>query len=199
MDIKAKREADILAAACKVIRMRGYHNMRMAEIAKEADISYGLVYHYYKSKSALFDAILDKWWSSMNEMIDDDLQKNGSIEEKLGAIVDFFIEQYREQPDLVHIFITEVSRSTANLTPERLDAFRHWIQRTERLISKAQSRGELRQDIKSSYMTTFFLGGLETLVSTMVLDGRPIRNKAQKERMVNNMLEQFFNGARPLD
>ena len=50
---KNKVEA-IFEAACRVIREKGYHQARMADIAREAGISYGLVYHYYNSKSDLF-------------------------------------------------------------------------------------------------------------------------------------------------
>nr|HPM77842.1 helix-turn-helix domain-containing protein [bacterium] len=49
MSIKQQREAEILAAACRVFRRQGLHHTRMADIAREAQISYGLVYHYYKN------------------------------------------------------------------------------------------------------------------------------------------------------
>jgi AcrR family transcriptional regulator len=47
------REA-ILGAALRVFTRRGYYGTTMADVAKEAAASYGLAYHYFKSKDALF-------------------------------------------------------------------------------------------------------------------------------------------------
>jgi len=168
----------------------------MAEIAREAGISYGLVYHYYKNKADLFDAILDDWWAGLYAMMENDLPAAESVEGKLRAIIDYFVDQYEQNPDLVHIFIMEVSRSTANLTPPRLDTFRTFIRRTEKIIADAQSAGKLRADIKARYLSTFFLGALETMISTMVLNNQTIKGEAQKARIADYLLASFFDGAR---
>lgn len=42
----------------------------MADIAREADVSYGLVYHYFKNKEELFDAAPAGWWDGLDEMLD---------------------------------------------------------------------------------------------------------------------------------
>lgn len=193
---KKSRETEIRNVACRVFRKRGYHQARMAEIASEAGISYGLVYHYYKTKADLFDAIIQQWWDGLYRMMEPLLYQDAPIEEKLGTIIQYQLDQYEENPDLVHLFIAEVSRSTANLTPERLEAFKIWISNTEKMIYQAQKGGTLRKDIKARYLSTFFLGALETILSTMVLDNQKLAGKKQKERIRKNLLEQFFSGAR---
>jgi AcrR family transcriptional regulator len=50
---EAARES-ILGAALKVFTRRGYYGTTMADIAREARVSYGLAYHYFRSKDALF-------------------------------------------------------------------------------------------------------------------------------------------------
>ena len=40
----------ILDAAIKVFADKGYHGSRVSDIANEAGIAYGLVYHYFKNK-----------------------------------------------------------------------------------------------------------------------------------------------------
>jgi len=37
----------------KVFSTKGYASTRMADIAREADMSYGLVYHYFENKEKL--------------------------------------------------------------------------------------------------------------------------------------------------
>lgn len=186
-----------MAVACRVFRKRGYHRARMAEIAKEARISYGLVYHYYKNKADLFDAILSQWWEGLYRLADEKVNDAATIYEKLELVVNYFLDKYETEPDIVHLFVAEVSRSTANLTKARLDTLKEWVGRTEKVLKQAQADGELRSDIPASYLTTFFLGSLETLLSTMVLDNKPLSGKARKSRMAKSFLEQFFNGAAP--
>jgi len=198
-DSRKDKEAVIFDAACRVIREKGFHQARITDIAQAAGISYGLVYHYFKSKADLFDAILKEWWGGLSAMMEDCDRNCEGVEAKLGAIVGYFLDQYEKRPDLVHIFITEISRSSTNLTPPRLKWFKIFMNRVESIIFEAQSANELRKDIKPRYLTYIFLGAVETFVSTMVLENHPIRGRNQKHRIATGLLEVFFNGARPLN
>jgi len=53
-------ERKIFQAAIKVIAEQGYHNTRISDIAKEAGVAYGLVYHYFGSKENIMFIILDE-------------------------------------------------------------------------------------------------------------------------------------------
>jgi TetR/AcrR family transcriptional regulator, fatty acid metabolism regulator protein len=193
---KNDRMAVIFEAACAVIREKGFHQARIRDIAAAANISYGLVYHYFKSKSDLFDAIFTEWWEGLFAMMDESDNPSQPVEQKLGAIVKYFLDQYEQRPDLMHIFITEISRSAANLTPARLDRFKMFMSRTEAIITEAQERKTLRADVKARYLTYIFLGALECFVSTMVLEHQPLKGQSQKDRIERGIMEVFLNGAR---
>lgn len=197
-EARKDKEAAIFDAACRVIREKGFHQARITDIAQEAGISYGLVYHYFKSKADLFDAILQEWWSGLFAMMDLWDREAVEVEGKLGGVIRYFLEQYEKRPDLVHIFITEISRSLANLTPARLKWFKLFMGRIEKIISEAQARNLLRTDVKARYLTYIFLGGIESIVSVMVFENRPIKGRAQKQRIATAIMEIFFNGARPV-
>jgi TetR/AcrR family fatty acid metabolism transcriptional regulator len=190
------KEAVIFAAACRVIREKGYHQARITDIAQAAGISYGLVYHYFKSKSDLFDAILEEWWTGLFSMMDEWDENSSAIHEKLGAIVRYFLDEYEKRSDLVHIFITEISRSSANLTPVRLKWIKEFMGRIEKTIADAQADKILRKDIRARYLTHIFLGAIEGFISAMVLENHPLK-RSQKQRIAVGLLEVFFNGARP--
>lgn len=183
-------------AACRVIREKGFHQARITDIAQAAGISYGLVYHYFKSKADLFDAILRQWWGSLLSMMEECDSRYVDVESKLGALVGYFLDQYEKRPDMVHLFITEISRSSVNLTPARLKWFKIFIDRVENIMAAAQSQNTIRADIKARYLTYIFLGAIETFISTMVLENHPIRSRTQKQRIATGLLEVFFNGAR---
>jgi TetR/AcrR family transcriptional regulator, fatty acid metabolism regulator protein len=194
---KKDKETVIFESACRVIRDKGFHQARIIDIAKDAGISYGLVYHYFRSKSELFDAILREWWSGLFKMMEQSDARDAAVEERLGAIVQYFLDQYEQRPDMVHIFITEISRSATNLTPDRLEWFKVFMTRTEGIITAAQSKNMLRSDVRARYLTFIFLGALESFISAMVLENQPLKGRSQKQRIAAGLLEVFFNGARP--
>jgi TetR/AcrR family transcriptional regulator, fatty acid metabolism regulator protein len=193
---KKDKESTIFWAACRVIRDKGFHQARMADIAKEAGISYGLVYHYFKNKSDLFDALIKEWWRGLDELADQLIEEDKTVEQKLGSIVLYFLDQYARRPELVHLFITELSRSSTNLTPERLKPFKGLMSRTEQIITEGQKRGNLRADLKPRYLTYFFLGSVEALLSTMVLEDQPLKGEEHKQRLAGAVLTMFLDGAR---
>lgn len=190
------KEAVIFTAACRVIRAKGYHQARITDIAQEAGISYGLVYHYFKSKSDLFDAILEEWWTGLFGMMDEWENNDLTIKDKLSATVKFLLDEYEKRPDLVHIFVTEISRSSANLTPTRLKWIKLFMSRIEQTIADAQADKTLRQDVKARYLTHIFLGAVEGFISAMVLENQPLKGRAQKKRITVGLMEVFLNGAR---
>ncbi len=196
-DSKREKEAVIFDAACKVIRSKGFHHARITDIAQTAGISYGLVYHYFRSKADLFEAIQKEWWESLLKMMDLSEQKCAASEEKLSAVVHYFLDTYEKRPDMVHIFITEISRASSNLTADRMEWFKVFMSRTEKIMTDAQSEHVLRTDIKARYLTYIFLGALETFISTMVLENQPLKGRNQKQRIATALLEVFLNGARP--
>ena len=195
-DVKKEKEAVIFDAACRVIREKGFHQARMADIAARAGISYGLVYHYYNSKADLFDALMDAWWNGLEDIIDGLADDPGPVESKLKAIAAYYLDQYQRRPDLVHVFITELSRSSSNLTPERLKRFKRLMDSTEEIIARAQGRGDLRLDLKPRYLTYYFLGAIEALLSSMVLENQLLKTEKQKQRLTNAVLTAFLEGAR---
>ena len=193
---KRGKERIIWDAAVKVIKENGFHKARMSDIAREAGISYGLVYHYYGKKEDLFAAVLNRWWDDLFEVLNELRGTAEEVSAKLRRIIFYFLDSYQERPGLVSIFITQISRSTPNLTPGRMARFQTFMSLTEEIINEGQTRQMLRGDFRARYLTYIFLGALETFVSAMVLAGQKIHGQAQKQRIAECILEVFLNGAR---
>jgi TetR/AcrR family fatty acid metabolism transcriptional regulator len=194
--VKKEKEGAIFDAALRVIKQRGFHKARMADIAREAGISYGLVYHYFANKEDLFDAIADRWWSDLFGLMAELENSKEHVHQKLGRVISYFLDTYHRSPELMNIFITEISRSSTNLTSERLEDFKRFMAETERVITEGQEKGVFRADFKARYLTYIFLGSLEAFVSTMVLADQKIKGDPQKRRIAESILEVFVNGAR---
>jgi AcrR family transcriptional regulator len=57
---KEQRRTVILGAATRVFAANGFHATTIKDVARAAEVSYGLVYRYFPSKDALFHALLDE-------------------------------------------------------------------------------------------------------------------------------------------
>lgn len=62
--------AKIMEAAIKLFSKRGYNKASVDEICEEAGISKGAFYHHFKSKQALFLALLDGWLQFVDNAIE---------------------------------------------------------------------------------------------------------------------------------
>ena len=60
-----ERRRQILDAAVRAFAKKGYHAWRVSDIAEEAGVAYGLVYHYFESKDAVLEAVFREMWGMM--------------------------------------------------------------------------------------------------------------------------------------
>ncbi len=116
---RAKASADkrrlILDAAVRVFARQGFHACRVSDIADEAGVAYGLVYHYFDSKDEVLDTLFLERWNLMLDMIRDVDEQPIPVREKLAAIVSFIVDSYRHDPDLMKVIIVEVTRAANSL------------------------------------------------------------------------------------
>jgi AcrR family transcriptional regulator len=87
---EAARES-ILGAALKVFTRRGYYGTTMADIAREARVSYGLAYHYFRSKDALFAELVRAAYEGSYGLFLRAKGAPGKPAERLRALVDGFL------------------------------------------------------------------------------------------------------------
>lgn len=192
---KNVKQAMIIDAALEVFRERGYANARMADIARRAGVSYGLVYHYFGSKEVLFEIIVETWWHDLYAMMDREISSDAPTRDKLVNIIEFFLDTYGQKPNLMSIFVSEVCRSSVYHTEEGLARFLKFFSLCEQIMLQGQESGFLSREVPPHHLTYIFYGAIETFISVMVLGKEPMTRKRQ-ERAMNAILQVFTDGAR---
>jgi TetR/AcrR family transcriptional regulator, repressor for uid operon len=79
------RRKQVLDAAARCFRRHGYHGASMAEIACAASMSPGHIYHYFESKRAIIEAIIEKDVEELFSTMRDLQNQPGEL---LDAIID---------------------------------------------------------------------------------------------------------------
>ena len=55
----------ILDAAVRVFARKGFHTCRVGDIAEEAGVAHGLLYHYFSSKDEVLETIFRETWAEL--------------------------------------------------------------------------------------------------------------------------------------
>src|SRR5690349_24283302 len=98
----------ILDAAVRVFARQGFHICRVSDIADEAGVAYGLVYHYFSSREEILDTLfLDRWDVMLSAIAETDASER-SPREKLRRMATFIVWSYRHVADLMKVIIVVV-------------------------------------------------------------------------------------------
>ena len=192
---KTDRGKIIVDSALKVFSRKGYADTRMADIAREADMSYGLIYHYFENKEKLFDAIVEEWWTGFYNELEALQKKTLPTEEKLVGIIRYILSVYGSKPNQISIFVTEVSRGFVyHAHAKGRDKFNRLFTLCKEIILEGQARGVLRSDIQAHYLTYVFLGSIDTFLSVMIL-GNETLTPGREKRIIEGITQVFLHGA----
>ena len=163
----------ILDAAVKVFAREGFYGCRVADIADEAGVAYGLVYHYFRSKDEILDTLFLERWDLMLEEIARVDAEPAPAREKLAAVAGFIIDSYRYDPDLMKVIIVDVTRAANSFGRSHLEKIREAYGLIGGIVESAQQRGELRSDITPTFAAMAFYGAVEQVLSGWIFDILP--------------------------
>jgi AcrR family transcriptional regulator len=183
----------ILDAAVRVFAGRGFHACRVSDIAEEAGVAYGLVYHYFGSKDEVLDTLFLERWNVMLEMIREVDAQTIPVQEKLAAIVSFIVDSYRHDPDLMKVIIVEVTRAANSFGRTHLAEIRRAYELIGEIVAKAQAAGEFRPEIEARFAAMAFYGAIEQLLTGWIFGLLP-EGEEQFERAKRLVLDTVCGG-----
>jgi TetR/AcrR family transcriptional regulator, fatty acid metabolism regulator protein len=155
----------ILDAAVRVFARQGFHTCRVSDIADEAAVAYGLVYHYFQSKDEVLDTLFLERWELMLAAIDEIDAQPISAREKLGAIASFIVDSYRHDRDLMKVIIVEVTRAANTFGQTHLAEIRKAYNRIGEIVAGAQADGTFRDAVTPQFAAMAFYGAIEQVLT----------------------------------
>jgi len=155
----------ILDAAVRVFARQGFHACRVSDIADEAGVAYGLVYHYFASKDEVLDTLFLERWNVMLELIRRVDGEQIPIRAKLEAIASFIVDSYQHDPDLMKVIIVEVTRAANSFGNTHIATIREAYELIGGMISDAQTTGLFKREIDSRFAAMAFYGAIEQLLT----------------------------------
>jgi TetR/AcrR family fatty acid metabolism transcriptional regulator len=196
-DARSKAQADkrriILDAAVRVFARRGFHACRVSDIADEAGVAYGLVYHYFASKEEVLDTLFLERWDVMLEMIREVDARPIPVREKLAEIVSFIVDSYRHDPDMMKVIIVEVTRAANSFGRTHIDHIRAAYDLIGEIVRKAQQEGVFKPEIEPRFAAMAFYGVIEQLLTGWIFGLLP-QDEEHFESAKWSVLETVYGG-----
>src|ERR1700712_3678566 len=163
----------ILDAAVRVFARTGFHTCRVSDIADEAGVAYGLVYHYFDSKDQILDTLFLERWDILLRAIQEVDGEEIPAREKLYAITSFIVDSYRHDPDLMKVIIVEVTRAANSFGRTHLTKIREAYALIADIVGKAQADGSFRTAVTPAFAALAFYGAIEQVLTGWIFDMLP--------------------------
>ena len=167
------KRRQILDAAIRVFARQGFHATRVSDIADEAGVAYGLVYHYFRSKDEVLNELFVERWSLLLAAIEETDRTGETPREKLGAVAAFIVDSYRHDPELMKVIIVEVTRAANSFGRTHLPEIRRAYESIAKIVADGQEQGAFRGDIAPLFASMSFYGAIEQLLSGWIFDVIP--------------------------
>jgi TetR/AcrR family fatty acid metabolism transcriptional regulator len=193
----AEKRQVILDAAVRVFARQGFHTCRVSDIADEAGVAYGLVYHYFSSKDQMLDTIFLDRWNAMLVAIAEADASGRPPREKLLAIASFIIDSYRYEPDVMKVIIVEVTRAANTFGRTHLGKIREAYGRIAAIVAAGQAGGEFRDEITPEFAAQAFYGAVEQMLTGWIFDEANVAGAAEFERAKTMIVDLICDGLRP--
>src|SRR4051812_11131311 len=135
----------ILEAAVRVFARSGFHTSRVGDIAEEAGVAHGLLYHYFSSKDEVLDTIFREQWSVLVDRLDAIEASGEPAADQLRHVAAIVLRNWKHQPDVIRVLVREIARSPE--VQARIGELVKPITAVERIIARGQEKGDFRDDL----------------------------------------------------
>ena len=183
----------ILDAAVRVFARQGFHTCRVSDIADEAQVAYGLVYHYFGSKDEVLDTLFVERWDILLDAIRETDATDIAAREKLYAIASFIVDSYRHDPELMKVIIVEVTRAANSFGQTHLRKINEAYELIAGIVERAQAEGAFKDTVTPRFAAMAFYGVIEQVLSGWIFETLP-RGDAEYEQAKALVVETICGG-----
>jgi TetR/AcrR family transcriptional regulator, fatty acid metabolism regulator protein len=161
----------LLEAAVRVFARKGYHASRVGDIAEEAGVAHGLIYHYFESKEDVLRAVFRETWRELIATIRSVEQAGDAPPEQLRKVAEILLRSWRRDPDLVRVLVLEVTRSQH--VRGEMEEIAESFAAIQEIIERGQADGSIRADLDARLSSYVFFGAVEELLTGWALGRLP--------------------------
>jgi TetR/AcrR family fatty acid metabolism transcriptional regulator len=172
----------LLDAAVRLFAQKGYHDCRVSDIAAEAGVAHGLLYHYFESKEEVLHTVVADSWGKFAAAVQRVEGEDIAAPDQLALVVRLVLGAWTDVPDLIRVVLREFARD-----PSLKEDAEQVLASLERIVRRGQDRGELRADVDTRFAATVVYGALEEVLGAWA-EGRATEDVERAQATVTRLL-----------
>ena len=189
------RIIDIQDIAARLFSEKGFHEVRVDDIAEEVGLSKGTIYLYFENKEKLFYSIItDRATRLMNQLLDTVEQKI-SFKERLHGFVRTYLDFLNENSAFFRIIHSEKAR----MSMESHHELHEWAEKAyiaslamqEAIVRAGKNEGVVR-NVNEKDAARMLAGMLDATATQRIIMG----DSAPVEDDVRTIIDLFLNGVK---
>lgn len=171
---------------------KDFHSITTAEIAKNAEVTEGLIYKYFKDKKDLLYQVLDEHFFEFQAKIESRTANEKTCVEQLEVIVFSSLESYAANRIFSKILLLEVRNSLDFFESSAYERVRKYTKTILNIIEKGIETGELKPETDPYILRKVILGAIEHACLGEIIFGKQL----DIDEVSTGISNIVFNGAK---
>ncbi|MFA5904183.1 MAG: TetR/AcrR family transcriptional regulator [Desulfobacula sp.] len=182
----------IMKAFSLLMSEKDFHSITTAEIAKNAEVTEGLIYKYFKDKKDLLYQVLDEHFFEFQAKIESRTANEKTCVEQLEVIVFSSLESYAANRIFSKILLLEVRNSLDFFESSAYERVRKYTKTILNIIEKGIETGELKPETDPYILRKVILGAIEHACLGEIIFGKQL----DIDEVSTGISNIVFNGAK---
>jgi AcrR family transcriptional regulator len=165
----------LLDAALHVFCRKGYAETRLEDVAEEAKVTRGAIYHHFGGKEELYLALVEERFSRALQMLQEIMQQPDAPLKKIRTLMVRSLEYLEEDPDYrivqeLILFKTAYVPELAQSMQQKVKNTRDFVTYLAHLVKLGQEEGVFRPEINNQTAAVAALGLINGVMTTWLMD-----------------------------
>lgn len=180
----------IMNSMVRLLEAREFNRITTAEIAREAEVTEGLIYKYFRDKKDLLYQVLMELFRQIVDRIDSEVAAVDGAHEKLAAFIRTSIASYAESRVFSKIILLEVRNSPSFFASDAYGLVRQYSKMLAGILQDGMDTGELAPDLEIRTLREIIFGAIEHACLSCIIFNREI----DVDRVTGQLCRVLFHG-----
>lgn len=180
----------IMNSMVRLLDKSEFNRITTAEIARDAEVTEGLIYKYFRDKKDLLYQVLTELFQQVIDRIAGEIAGAHGSHEKLRTFIRASIASYAESRVFSKIILLEVRNSPSFFASDAYGLVRHYSKMLAEILQEGMDAGELAPDIEIGTLRQIIFGAIEHACLSSIIFHREI----DIDRVTSQLCRVLFGG-----
>ena len=181
----------IIHAATKIFAKKGFHQAKVSDIAREAEVADGTIYLYFRNKDHILISLFEEQMKVVLDNMISELSKEPNAVKKIEKFALIHLKLIEQNKNMAEIIQVELRQSSKFMKEYKNERFGQYLNLIAEIILEGQREGLFSKKIIPDIAKRAFFGALDEMSRFWVLSSR---RKYDIETAAKQISDYFIHG-----